>query len=293
LQVKAWCLQRDFHPNRTLGQNFLIDRNVLFALLDAADVRPGGRVLEVGPGLGVVTQALLDRGAEVVAVEKDVRLAAWLRESMGGEPRLELLEADLLDLDLDVLLARRFDRFVSNLPYSSGTRILIDVALHPLAPPRFTVTTQQEVAVRLAAGPGGAERCLAGVWLQRLYDVAPVRTVRATCFWPRPGVASAIVTLVRHDRHPLAPAVAEGFRAVTRQAFLHRRKQLGAVFRRTPPDAACPGGIAAALAACGIDPRARAEELTLHQWCALAARIGDARHASCAGDDFPPDAPAA
>lgn len=271
-QVKAWCIQRGFHPNRTLGQNFLIDRNILAVIADAAGLQPGMRVLEVGPGLGVVTAELLARDAEVVAVEKDHRLVAWLGELMGDAPRLTLLAGDMLAFDLDALMARRFDAFVSNLPYSVGTRILIDVALHRLAPPRLTVMVQHEVAARLAAGPGEADRGQSGVWLQRLYDVTLVRTVKPTCFWPRPEVDSAIVTLVRHARHLLSAEQAVRFHELTRQAFMHRRKQLGATLRRLPAPLAVPDALLAGLfAACGLDPRARAEDLTLAQWCALAA----------------------
>ncbi len=270
-QVKDWCIQRGFHPNRTLGQNFLIDRNILSVIADAAGLQAGSRVLEVGPGLGVVTAELLARGAEVVAVEKDHRLVEWLKESMGAEPRLTLLAADMLELDLDVLMARRFDAFVSNLPYSVGTRILIDVALHALAPPGLTVMVQHEVASRLAAGPGEPDRGQSGVWLQRLYDVTLVRGVKPTCFWPRPEVDSTIVRLVRHDRHALSPDGAARFHELTRQAFMHRRKQLGATLRRLAGPLAAPAGqVAEVFEACGLDPRIRAEDLTMDQWCALA-----------------------
>jgi 16S rRNA (adenine1518-N6/adenine1519-N6)-dimethyltransferase len=269
--VKNWCLDNDFHPNRTLGQNFLIDRNILEALLDAAAIAPGSRVLEVGPGLGVVTEALLARGVTVAAVEKDFRLAAWLQASLGGNPHLTLLTGDMLEQDLDALLDPRFDALISNLPYSCGTRILIDVALHPLAPARLTVMTQQEVADRLAAEAGETARSLAGVWLQRLFDVTRVRTVKPVCFWPRPEVASTIITLTRHTRHALCDAAAGRFQELTRQAFTHRRKQLGATLRRLPaplnlPDETLPK----LLESCRIDPRTRAEDLTLEQWCALA-----------------------
>jgi 16S rRNA (adenine1518-N6/adenine1519-N6)-dimethyltransferase len=275
-QVKEWCIQRGFHPNRTLGQNFLIDHNILNAIGDAAELRPGARVLEVGPGLGVVTAELLARGAEVVAVEKDHRLVAWLRESMGGEARLTLLAGDMLEMDIDDLLARRFDAFVSNLPYSVGTRILIQVALHALAPPRLTVMVQQEVAARLAAGPDAPDRGQSGVWLQRLYDVTPVRTVKPSCFWPRPEVASTIVTLARHARHPLPPEQAVRFQELTRHAFMHRRKQLGAALRHLPAPLAVTDAMRLELfIACGIDPRARAENLTLAQWCVLASHWPD------------------
>jgi 16S rRNA (adenine1518-N6/adenine1519-N6)-dimethyltransferase len=273
-QVREWCRGRDFHPNRTLGQNFLIDRNVRDAIVSAAGVRAGQRVLEVGPGLGVLTTALLAAGAAVTAVEKDTRLAAWLAESLDGAAGFTLLAADALDLGPDRLLAAGFDATVSNLPYSVGTRILLDLALHPASPPRHTVTVQREVAERFAAPAGAPARGQAGVWLQRLYDVALVRAISPTCFWPQPEVASALVRLERHDRHPLPPPAAACFLAVTRQAFLHRRKQMPVTLRGAPPplrrDAEAGRRL---LAACGIDPQARPETLDVAQWCALASAL--------------------
>lgn len=268
-QVKGWCIAHGFHPNRTLGQNFLIDRNVLEAIVAASGATPQTNLLEVGPGLGVLTEALLDRGARVTAVEKDARLCAWLRESLGDRSDLMLIEGDLLACNLDSLLATRFDAFVSNLPYSVGTRILLDIALHHAAPPLLTVLVQSEVADRFAAPPGGTQRGLAGVWLQRLYEVERLRTIKATCFWPRPKVGSTVVRLTRHDRFPLADTSEQRFRAWTKLAFTHRRKQLASLFRHTwrECDAAA---VTAWIEACGIAATARAEELSLTQWCALA-----------------------
>ena len=268
--VKAWCIENGFHPNRTLGQNFLIDRNSLDAMVAASGVAPGQRVLEIGPGLGVLTEALLARGARVTAVEKDGRLASRLAEALGRPPELRVLEADALELDLDALLAEPFDASVSNLPYSVGTRILLDLALHPRAPRSFTVLVQTEVAERLAAPPGADARGQAGVWLQLDYDVAVVRAVKPSCFWPRPEVGSSVVRL---DRHPCALGAEERhwFFELTRYAFMHRRKQLGATLRKAPAPVGCGDAtLAARFAAAAVDPAARAEQLTDAQWQALA-----------------------
>ncbi len=268
--VKAWCIENGFHPNRTLGQNFLIDRNILDVIVDAAGVQPGQAVLEIGPGLGVLTEALLARGARVVAVEKDARLASRLAAALGNPPELRVIEADALELDLDTLLAEPFDACVSNLPYSVGTRILIDIALHPLTPRSITVLVQTEVAERLAAAPGCEARGQAGVWLQLDHDVSIVRAVKASCFWPRPEVGS---TIVRLDRHPcgLTPDERTWFFDLTRYAFMHRRKQLGASFRKAPaPLGREDATLAALFAAAGVDTVARAEQLTQTQWQALA-----------------------
>ncbi len=269
-QVKAWCIENGFHPNRTLGQNFLIDRNSLDAIVEAAGVGAGQRVLEVGPGLGALTEAMLARGAAVTAIEKDSRLAARLAEALGSPAGLRVIEADALELDLDALLAEGYDAFVSNLPYSVGTRILIDFALHPRAPKTFTVLVQTEVAERFAAGPGCEARGQAGVWLQLDYDVAVVREVKASCFWPRPEVGSSVVRLDRHAC-PLLDGERTWFFELARYAFMHRRKQLSAALRKAPAPLACGDeALAARFAVAGVDPLTRAEQLTNAQWQALA-----------------------
>src|SRR5574344_182594 len=103
--VKSWCIENGFHPSKNLGQNFLVDKNILDAIVDAAELRPGGRVLEIGPGLGVLTEGLLARGADVTAVEKDSRLAGRLAESLGRPAHLRVVTADALELDWDAFLS--------------------------------------------------------------------------------------------------------------------------------------------------------------------------------------------
>ena len=275
--VKAWCIENGFHPNRTLGQNFLIDRNILDAIVAGAGVETGYNVLEIGPGLGVLTEALLARGARVTAVEKDSRLAARLAEALGNPPGLRVIEADALELDLDALLAEGFGACVSNLPYSVGTRILINIALHPLAPKSITVLVQTEVAERLAADPGCDARGQAGVWLQLDHDVTLVRAVKASCFWPRPEVGSSIVRL---DRHPcaLTPGERTWFFDLTRYAFMHRRKQLGASLRKAPePLGRDDAALAALFAAAGVASADRAEQLSNAQWQSLARAFAQAQ----------------
>lgn len=276
-QVKAWCIENGFHPNRTLGQNFLIDRNSLEAILDAAGVGAGQRILEVGPGLGVLTEAMLARGARVTAIEKDGRLAARLAESLGKPDALSVRAADALELDLGALFAEPFDACVSNLPYSVGTRILIDYALHPAAPKIFTVLVQTEVAERLAADPGCDARGQAGVWLQLGYGVRIVRAVKPSCFWPQPEVGSSVVRL---DRHPcdLGADERRWFFDLSRYAFMHRRKQLGAALRKAPaPISRDAADLTARFRAAGIDPATRPEQLTNGQWQALARAFAAAR----------------
>ncbi len=259
-QVKDWCIKNGFHPNKVLGQNFLIDKNVLDAIVDAAGLETFGaspRVLEVGPGLGVLTEGLLDRGAQVVAIEKDPVLAERLAASLGNPAGLEVVAADALDAVKD----GRCDGFpvmVSNLPYQAGTRILLELIRRidlgvSAVPETIVVLVQTEVADRLAAGPGTKTRGLAGVWAQLDYDVSIVRKVSAACFWPRPEIGSTVVRLVRHHANDAMDASARAaFRALSKQAFEHRRKQLGSIFKGR------------------IDSTARAEELSNSDWISLA-----------------------
>ena len=254
--VREWCIANGFHPNRVMGQNFLVDRNVLTAIVDAGLEGAGeGDVLEVGPGLGVMTEELLRRGRAVTAIEKDGVLAGRLAEAMDSPAALSVIEGDALDVLHDVLAGRSFAAMVSNLPYQAGTRILLEV-VQTRALPTITVLVQSEVADRLAAGEGSKTRGLAGVWAQLDYDVKVVRKVSAQCFWPRPEIGSSVVKLVRHDRNiAFTEEERAVFRRITKQAFEHRRKQLGSIFRGF------------------LESTARAEELSNEEWTALARQF--------------------
>ena len=149
-QVKAWCIENGFHPNKVLGQNFLIDRNALESIVDAAELPDGARVLEIGPGLGVLTEEMLRRGFSVTAIEKDPVLAERLATALGNPSALEVRTGDALDFIKDGS-CDGFPALVSNLPYQAGTRILLELAQRKEgAPETATVLVQTEVAERLA-----------------------------------------------------------------------------------------------------------------------------------------------
>ena len=257
-QVKAWCIENGFHPNRTLGQNFLIDRNALDDILNAAALVAPAKVLEIGPGLGVLTEGLLQRGHSVTAIEKDLVLADRLSGALGSPSGLTVLKGDALDFIKDGA-CDGYPALVSNLPYQAGTRILLELIRRvPAIPETVVVLVQAEVAARLAADPGSKTRGLAGVWVQLDYDVALVRTVKASCFWPRPEVGSTVVRMTRHHRNDALPAVVrETLRRITKQAFEHRRKQLGTIFK----------GV--------VESTARAEDLSNDDWLGLAEALAE------------------
>lgn len=272
-QVKSWCIENGFHPNKVLGQNFLIDQNALKAIVDAGlegckveefqsfkvSELQSCRVLEIGPGLGVLTEEMLKRGCQVTAIEKDPVLAARLKESLGNPEGLTVIEGDALEwIDKDLRRETedvRFDRMISNLPYQAGTRILLElVKARQLK--SMTVLVQTEVAERLAAQEGSKTRGLAGVWAQLDYDVRIVRKVAASCFWPRPEIGSSVVRLDRHDRNlALSDEERRLFHNLTKRAFEHRRKQLGSIFRDM------------------IQSTARAEELSNEDWINLVKEL--------------------
>ena len=287
-QVKAWCIENGFHPNKVLGQNFLIDQNALKAIVEAGlEGLEGLEVLEIGPGLGVLTEELLKRGCRVTAVEKDPVLAARLAESLGNPEGLEVVTGDALDwiqqlpkisdfrsqisgldgqgLDCEhqasvsgLQTSRTFSCMISNLPYQAGTRILLEL-VKSRAIPQMTVLVQSEVADRLAASEGSKTRGLAGVWAQLDYEVEIVRKVSASCFWPRPAIGSTVVRLIRHSRNvDLSAKERDIFYRLTKQAFEHRRKQLGSVFKDL------------------IQSTARAEELSNQQWIELSKGLSNA-----------------
>ena len=269
-QVKSWCIENGFHPNKVLGQNFLIDRNALVAIVDAGlEKMESGKlklengaaphVLEIGPGLGVLTEEMLRRGCRVTAIEKDPVLAERLMAALAAEgapvERLKVVAGDALDVIAAPgkfeLADVAFDGMISNLPYQAGTRILLEL-VERRALPVMTALVQTEVAERLVAREGSRERGLAGVWAQLDYDVEIVRKVSASCFWPRPEIGSSVVRLTRHDRHTEISAEARRrFHSLTKQAFAHRRKQLGSIFKYR------------------LESTRRPEELSVDEWLAL------------------------
>lgn len=254
-------------PNKVLGQNFLIDQNILGIILDAAELSPGDVVLEIGPGLGVLTGPLLARAGRVVAVEKDQALYRLLCGRFAGETRLDLMHADIMDVPLPGLLARGVTKVVANLPYSVGTRILVDLFEQPVAPRQYVVTVQKEVADRLAAKPGSDDYGLLALLAQLDHDVRVHKVVSPGCFFPPPQIKSAVVVIRRLPRPRVEIADRRRFKALIKHAFSQRRKQIATIlhgFTADPRDA---------LGAVGLDPRERPENIPLSVWGALANRL--------------------
>ena len=268
--VRALLSELSIRPSKPLGQNFLIDRNILEILIHAADLQEDDRVLEIGPGLGVVTEALLAGCSGVVAIEKDRGLYGHLVARFHEEPRLTLFHGDALDMwAKGFRKVPSFNKVVSNLPYSVGTRILMNFVIAESPPERLVVTVQKEVAQRLAAATGDVDYGMLSIWAQLLFEVRIVKTISPSCFWPRPEVKSCVVSLSRHDQCRPSFAGRQRLYELTRIAFKQRRKQLAPVFGQ----AAGIGGSREAwrevLKDLGLDEKIRPEMVSVDNWCRL------------------------
>lgn len=264
----------NLRPRRTWGQNFLASESVLDDLLQYASIEKHADVLEVGPGLGVVTGMLIECAGQVTAVEKDHRLAAYLRVQFKDRANLKLLTGDALDVGTIDYAARRYDAFVSCLPYSIGGRILVHLLHADAIARRYVITIQKEVADRITAAPGSKDYGPLAIWSQRLCRVERKRLVRPGSFWPKPDVTSAVVVLDRRER-PVAEVSDDSFfYGLTGEVFRYRRKRLPrAVAHTQGPWRVNAETTTSLLAELGIDIAARAEDLTIAEWCAFSDRM--------------------
>ncbi len=238
-EIRELLAARGLSPRHALGQNFLIDHNLLRRLVDESGVGAGDLVLEVGPGTGTLTEELLARGCEVVACELDRGLAGLLRERLGERARFTLVEGDCLDGKralsgaLASALAGRPFALVANLPYGSATPLMLTLLVdYPECRAMF-VTIQREVAERLAAREGSKAYGPLAVVATLLVRVRTIAALGPECFWPRPEVTSAMVAV---ERKPDAPSLdGRALADFCQRVFAQRRKQIGSVLGRDFP----------------------------------------------------------
>jgi 16S rRNA (adenine1518-N6/adenine1519-N6)-dimethyltransferase len=269
-QLRRLLARERLRPRKALSQNFLADAAALDAIVEAAELAPGDRVLEIGPGLGVLTRRLLAAGASVLAVELDARLANWLRRELADVPAFSLIEGDALALHPREIFPGEPFKLVANIPYHI-TSPLLHAFLEGERPPELGVLlVQREVAERIAAAPGGMGYL--SVFVQNIAAAEIVAVVPAAAFEPAPDVDSAILRLRRRPL-PLVPPGAgrEPFYRVVQAAFRQRRKQLhNALGRELGLERAL---LEEALAACDIDGERRPQTLSVDEWTCLAAAL--------------------
>jgi len=267
--LRDLAARHGIRPSKALGQNFLTDPNLARAIVSDAGVRPGDRVVEVGAGLGSLTRALAEAGAEVVAVEADRAIIPALRESVGELPAVRVVHADALRIDWAAALPGGPWRMVSNLPYNVAVPVLFRMLDGAPQVTDYLVMVQREVGQRLAAEPGSEAYGAASARLAYLADVAMVRRVPASVFWPAPSVESVLVRIT--PRRPPVAAPREALFRVIEAGFAQRRKTMRNALVRLGLG---PADAEAALRGCGLDPNVRAEELGLEAFDCLARAAG-------------------
>jgi 16S rRNA (adenine1518-N6/adenine1519-N6)-dimethyltransferase len=246
-------------PRKRFGQHFLRDRRVLERIADALALTGSETVVEIGPGRGALTDLLAERAGRLVAVEIDRDLAAHLRERYASNPRVEIVEADVLERDLGALAGGDDFVLAGNVPYYITTPILFHALRHP-RPRRAVYLVQREVADRVAAAPGGKEYGALSVNVQAVASAELLLHVPPGAFSPPPKVDSAVIRVTPRPDPAVTPEEERPFRTFVQEAFGMRRKQMRRVVRTIAAlDAEGADGI---LARAGVDPEARPETLS-------------------------------
>jgi 16S rRNA (adenine1518-N6/adenine1519-N6)-dimethyltransferase len=267
-EMKQTLAEGGIQLTKSLGQNFLHDGNQLRRIADAAELGQRDKVLEIGPGLGPLTELLLERAGEVLAIETDRRLVEFLQKRFAGARHLTLLHTDALDY------LRQHGgwgewKMVSNLPYSVASPILVELARAAHSPRQIVATLQLEVAQRLMARAGDQAYGILTLLLQLRYLPHGCFKIPATCFHPAPDVDSGCIALMRRKARLLEPAAAEVFSAIVKRAFSQRRKMMFKLLRQDWPEPK----LAEAFDALSLPRQARAETVTLEQFVRLTQRL--------------------
>jgi 16S rRNA (adenine1518-N6/adenine1519-N6)-dimethyltransferase len=271
--IPALLREYDLQPRKRLGQNFLIDAAALQRIIVASDLDPDDIVIEVGSGLGTLTRQLAERANSVLAIELDERLVAILREELADLENVQILHGDVLKMDRTELgLTSQGYKVVANLPYYITSAVLRHFLEEEPRPSLMVVTVQREVAERIVAGPG--EMSLLAVSVQFYGQPQIVARIPAGAFYPQPSIDSAVIRIDvgPQPRVVLPPGLNQAtFFQVVRAGFQQRRKTLrNALSAGLALD---PALVAGELKRAGVDPRRRAETLSLEEWTGVTTAL--------------------
>ena len=262
-----FCFQKKF------GQNFLIDGHVLDKIIAGAGVTKDDMVLEIGPGIGTMTQYLAEAAGKVVAVEIDRNLLPILQETLSDYDNVKVIHADVLSLDLEKLVQEenggRPIKVVANLPYYITTPIIMALFEQHVPLANVTVMVQKEVAARMKSGPGSKDYGALSLAVQYYAEPYIVANVPCNCFMPRPNVDSAVIRLTRYEEPPVQGKDEKMLFKIIRASFNQRRKTLQNGLNNSSELNFTKDQIAAAIAAAGFSPSVRGEALTLEQFARL------------------------
>lgn len=262
-----FCFQKKF------GQNFLIDGHVLDKIIAGAGVTKDDMVLEIGPGIGTMTQYLAEAAGKVVAVEIDRNLLPILQETLADYDNVKVIHADVLSLDLEKLVQEenggRPIKVVANLPYYITTPIIMALFEQHVPLANVTVMVQKEVAARMKSGLGSKDYGALSLAVQYYAEPYIVANVPCNCFMPRPNVDSAVIRLTRYEEPPVQVKDEKMLFKIIRASFNQRRKTLQNGLNNSSELNFTKDQIAAAIAEAGFSPSVRGEALTLEQFAKL------------------------
>ncbi|MBS5064870.1 MAG: 16S rRNA (adenine(1518)-N(6)/adenine(1519)-N(6))-dimethyltransferase RsmA [Hungatella hathewayi] len=269
----------EFAFQKKFGQNFLIDTHVLEKIIDAAGVTKEDMVLEIGPGIGTMTQYLAENARQVVAVEIDKNLIPILEETLKEYDNVTVLNDDILKVDIGRLAEEYNDgrpiKVVANLPYYITTPIIMGLFESNVPVDNITVMVQKEVADRMQVGPGSKDYGALSLAVQYYAEPYIVANVPPNCFIPRPNVGSAVIRLTRHQEPPVQVKDSKLMFKLIRASFNQRRKTLQNGLNNSPEISYTKEQIIAAIDSLGVSPTIRGEALTLEQFARLSNYLSD------------------
>jgi 16S rRNA (adenine1518-N6/adenine1519-N6)-dimethyltransferase len=281
-EMRGLMAREGIQLTKSLGQNFLHDANQLRRIVDAAEVSGHDKVLEIGPGLGPLTELLMERAGEVLAIEKDARLVDVLRRRLEPQTGASIIARHaercssirlLHDDALDYLRRESHDwsgwKLVANLPYSVASPILVELAQGVRAPERMVATLQLEVAKRLMAKSGDKDYGVLTLLVQLDFEPHGWFKIPASCFFPEPAVDSACVCLVRRSRPLLTPEQRQTFVRTVKRAFSQRRKMMLKLLKEDWSTKA----LAQAYSETGLQPQTRAEQVSLNEFVRVTTSL--------------------
>jgi 16S rRNA (adenine1518-N6/adenine1519-N6)-dimethyltransferase len=275
-EMKQVLAERDIQLTKSLGQNFLHDTNQIRRIMAIAELKKTDRVLEIGPGLGPLTEILVAQVGEVLAIEKDARLVAVLKQRFqtetGGTPALRLLHDDALDYLKREARDWSEWKLVANLPFSVASPLMVELALAARGPERMVGTLQIEVAKRLHAEPGDPDYGVLTLLVQLNYQPQPWFKIPPSCFFPEPDVDSACFCLVRRDPPPLTLEQRGIFIKLVKRSFSQRRKMMLKLLKQDWP----AQRLAQEFERLNLSPQIRGEKVSLDQFAQLARNLTEA-----------------
>ncbi len=264
----------NFNFQKKFGQNFLIDTHVLDKIVEAAEITDEDTVLEIGPGIGTLTQYLCENAKQVIAVEIDKNLIPILQnDTLSAYSNVKIINEDILKLDISKLCeeagAKKL-KIVANLPYYITTPIIMGILEKHAPVESITVMVQREVAMRMQAGPGSKDYGALSLAVTYYADATLEANVPPNCFMPRPNVGSAVIRLKLHDEMPVKPRDEQLMFALIKASFAQRRKTLANGIKNSPELSFEREDVCRALESLGFDENVRGEKLTLADFAALS-----------------------